>query len=99
MASVSAAPERREWRVTGLVQGVGFRWFVVRQSQRLGLAGWARNLSDGSVEVVAGGAPTLLDALANELTVGPAHARVDAVTEQGRGPTEVTSLPLPFEVR
>ncbi|MDX2183085.1 MAG: acylphosphatase [Gemmatimonadaceae bacterium] len=94
---MTAAPERREWRVTGHVQGVGYRWFVVRQSQRLGLAGWARNLSDGSVEVVAGGAPTLLDALAKELAVGPPHARVESVHEQGRGPA--SSLPLPFEVR
>lgn len=91
--------ERRTWRVTGVVQGVGFRWFVVRQSQRLGLAGWTRNLPDGCVEVVAGGAPSLLDALARELAVGPAHARVESVQELERDVATATSLPLPFEVR
>jgi acylphosphatase len=42
-------------RVEGLVQGVGFRVAVLRQAGRLGLAGWAANLDDGSVEVVAEG--------------------------------------------
>ena len=42
-------------RVEGLVQGVGFRAAVWRQAARLGLSGWAANLADGSVEVVAEG--------------------------------------------
>jgi acylphosphatase len=43
-------------RAEGLVQGVGFRVAVLRQATRLGLSGWAANLDDGSVEVVAEGA-------------------------------------------
>jgi O-acetyl-ADP-ribose deacetylase (regulator of RNase III)/acylphosphatase len=46
---------RMEARVEGMVQGVGFRASVCRQAGRLGLAGWAANLADGSVEVVAEG--------------------------------------------
>ena len=46
---------RLEARVEGIVQGVGFRASVRRQADRLGLAGWAANLADGSVEVVAEG--------------------------------------------
>ena len=41
------------YRITGKVQGVGFRWFVARNATRLRVMGYARNLSDGSVEVVA----------------------------------------------
>lgn len=42
--------------VSGMVQGVGFRWFVARHARALGLGGYARNLPDGRVEVVASGA-------------------------------------------
>lgn len=41
------------YRITGKVQGVGFRWFVARNATRLRVMGYARNLNDGSVEVVA----------------------------------------------
>lgn len=41
------------YRITGKVQGVGFRWFVARNANRLRVVGYARNLNDGSVEVVA----------------------------------------------
>lgn len=48
-------PARVVVRVHGWVQGVGFRWFVQRVASRIGLAGSATNLSDGSVEVIAEG--------------------------------------------
>ena len=65
--------------VSGEVQGVGFRWFVARHSRRLGLHGHARNLDDGSVEVVVRGEPDSLNELASLLATGPAHARVSGV--------------------
>jgi acylphosphatase len=69
--------------VSGVVQGVGFRWYVARQARALGLAGFARNLPDGRVEVVAAGADgAALDRLEQLLRAGPAHARVDRVERQ-----------------
>jgi acylphosphatase len=68
--------ERLEAIVRGRVQGVGFRWFVVRDAERLGLTGWVANESDGSVRVVAEGSRTDLDHLAERLTVGPSGAHV-----------------------
>ena len=86
----------RRFRVTGRVQGVGFRWFVSRAARGLGLAGWVRNLPDGSVEVVAAGAAVPLDRFAEELQRGPAGARVAALEV-----TDETTPPATdrFEIR
>ena len=73
----------RRYVVAGLVQGVGFRWFVARHGRALGLAGYARNLDDGRVEVVATGSElAALARLEELLRAGPAHARVDSVEAQ-----------------
>ena len=66
-------------RVHGRVQGVGFRFFVAREAERLGVRGYARNLSDGSVEVVATGGATALSALLLRLGQGPRGGSVDSV--------------------
>jgi acylphosphatase len=69
--------------VTGVVQGVGFRWYAARHARELGLAGFARNLPDGRVEVVAtGGDEDAMARLEARLRAGPAHARVDALERQ-----------------
>jgi acylphosphatase len=65
--------------VSGLVQGVGFRWFVARHARSLGLAGYARNLPDGRVEVVVSGPEERLPALERLLRAGPANAQVQDV--------------------
>ena len=65
--------------VSGRVQGVFFRASTCDQGQRLGLVGWAKNLRDGRVEVVAQGEQTALDAFVGYLRQGPAAARVDQV--------------------
>jgi acylphosphatase len=67
------------WLVSGRVQGVGFRWFVWRRALELGLSGWARNLTDGQVEVVAAGAPAAITGLDASLRIGPRLARVESV--------------------
>jgi acylphosphatase len=71
------APVR--FQVRGRVQGVGFRWFVLREAQRLRVVGFVSNLPDGSVEVVARGSAEAIDALGLALARGPALARVDSV--------------------
>ena len=62
--------------VRGMVQGVGFRWFVAREAQKLGLAGFVRNLADGGVEVEAEGERGTVEQLIALLKVGPRTADV-----------------------
>ncbi|MBZ5645835.1 MAG: acylphosphatase [Acidobacteriia bacterium] len=69
----------RRYIVHGRVQGVGFRWFVEREAHLLGVSGWVRNTSDGSVEVMAQGTPEQLAGLHGRLREGPRASRVDAV--------------------
>ena len=71
----------RGWRIYGRVQGVGFRYFVVREAEKLGLVGWTANLSDGSVEVRAGGKAKALERFRESLARGPAHSIVERVAE------------------
>ena len=66
--------------VRGLVQGVGFRWFVCREARALGLAGWVANAPDGAVEVAAEGPRAGLDALLSALRAGPDGSLVTGVT-------------------
>lgn len=63
--------------VTGKVQGVFFRASAQQQARGLGLRGFARNLPDGSVEVLAVGADDAIDELAQWLRLGPPHAQVE----------------------
>ncbi len=74
-----AASHKARWLVSGRVQGVGFRWFVLGHAERLGLAGWARNLPDGRVEVVAVGPAPALRELEDALRQGPRFGHVDNV--------------------
>ena len=67
------------FRVTGRVQGVGFRWWTRAQAIRLDLDGTVRNADDGSVEVQARGPEPALAELERLLNEGPPHARVRAV--------------------
>jgi len=70
---------RLEAVVRGRVQGVGFRYWVVRRAQDLGLTGWVANELDGSVRCVAEGATAALDDLETLLRLGPIGAVVDDV--------------------
>jgi acylphosphatase len=74
-----ASVGRLEATVRGRVQGVGFRYFVVRRAVELGLVGWVANSADGSVRCVAEGTPPALDALEADLRRGPVGAIVDGV--------------------
>lgn len=68
--------------VSGLVQGVSFRAWTQARAQALGLRGYARNLADGRVEVVASGEPNALAQLQTCLQQGPAPAEVESVLRE-----------------
>ncbi|PYO43753.1 MAG: acylphosphatase [Gemmatimonadetes bacterium] len=87
----------KRFLVHGQVQGVGFRWFVGRHAERLNLRGFARNVHDGSVEVVAAGSEAALAQLGQVLAKGPATARVERV-DASDFPHEET-LPNDFDIR
>jgi acylphosphatase len=72
----------RRYLVTGRVQGVFFRASTRNEALRLGIAGYARNLADGRVEVLAAGAESALDELGQWLRHGPPGARVDALSRE-----------------
>lgn len=69
------------WKVRGIVQGVGFRYFTLRHAQSLALAGWVRNLADGSVEVAVRGSDESVAHLREILLVGPRLGRVDRIED------------------
>lgn len=75
--------------VSGRVQGVSFRAATRVQAQRLGVTGYARNLSDGRVEVLACGEAEAVTRLREWLWIGPSLAQV----------TDVTCEPLPYQPR
>lgn len=83
--------ERRVVRiyVEGRVQGVGYRAFLVREANGLGLAGWARNRSDGSVEAVAAGPAVAIAALIDAARRGPRLAQVAALREEAAEEAEI----------
>ncbi len=82
-------------RVTGIVQGVGYRWFAEAAARRSGVLGWVRNLRDGSVECHAEGANVAVEAFLLELRRGPRAARVEGVDAHAVPPEN----PAAFEVR
>lgn len=76
------------WRcvVRGRVQGVGFRWFVTRNAEDLGVRGTVRNRGDGAVEaVLQADEPGRVDALLERIRRGPPGARVESVDSEAAG--------------
>ena len=83
--------------VRGKVQGVGFRWFVREAARRAELAGWVRNLPDGSVALEAAGTPEGIAFLLDAVRRGPPRSRVDDVNvSDGVGDAGLTR---PFSVQ
>ncbi len=82
--------------VTGMVQGVSFRWFTQHRAQDYGLTGYVRNLPDGGVEFVAEGLRADLERLLDVVRVGPAAAVVENVET---GWTSATGEYVRFEIR
>ncbi|MCG7363359.1 acylphosphatase [Roseomonas sp. ACRSG] len=75
-------------RIRGRVHGVGYRDWMVREATRLGVQGWVRNRSDGSVEALVSGDPAAVGALLTACRAGPGLARVEAIHEDFAEPPE-----------
>ena len=70
---------KKRFRIYGHVQGVGFRYFTRQYALKIGVTGFVRNLADGSVEVIAVGSESQIEALDAWLQEGPRTAIVDDV--------------------
>jgi acylphosphatase len=81
--------------VTGRVQGVFFRAWTRDEAQSLGVTGWVRNCSDGSVEAQLEGDPEAIDELLDLIREGPPDARVDALSVEEVDPEGLGG----FEIR
>lgn len=82
----------KRWFVSGIVQGVGYRYFVRNNAQALNLKGWAKNLADGRVEVYAVGTPERLSDLAAALHKGPHMSDVRHVEELEAAPEKCSDF-------
>ena len=76
--------------ISGRVQGVGFRWFVIQQARPLNLNGWVKNLYNGDVEVMAEGPKPDLEFLLEKLRKGPTWSHVDHVDVEWLDPSGMT---------
>jgi acylphosphatase len=89
----------RKYIVRGRVQGVGFRWYVEREANALGVVGWVRNNEDSTVELVAAGTAEQLASLGARLAAGPRASRVDHVDEAEVEPEELQGNLQSFTIR
>ncbi len=80
---MSEPKQARRYFVSGIVQGVGFRYFTQHAAERLHLSGYVRNMPDGRVEVYAIGPDERLTQLRSALESGPWGASVSEVGEEG----------------
>lgn len=86
--------------VTGLVQGVGFRYFTVMTARDIGVGGWVRNCHDGSVEVDAQGTRAHIAQLLSALKAGPKWSQVEHVAvEQLPVNTDISTAFRVFQER
>ena len=79
---------RQRLRITGHVQGVGFRYFVASVARNLGIVGWVRNEPDGAVLCEAQGPAADVESFAWHVSRGPAHARVERAEVDELPPAE-----------
>jgi len=70
-----------ELKVTGRVQGVGYRYFAAKKANEMGITGWVKNSVDGSVIIVAQGIEEEIKTFTDYLYIGPTRCRIDQVTK------------------
>ncbi len=93
---MSSSEKRAEIIANGLVQGVGFRYFIIKNAESLGLKGYARNLFSGEVLTVVEGSRAKIEELFKRIKVGPSHASVrNCKIDWGESKNEFTH----FEIR
>ncbi len=85
-------PAALHLRIHGRVQGVGFRYAVLIEAERLGLQGWVRNRRDGSVEAVVRGSAAACASFTQWAQRGPRAARVDRVETRNAGDDELAQV-------
>ncbi|MEM0117624.1 MAG: acylphosphatase [Conexivisphaerales archaeon] len=86
--------KRVKLKIYGIVQGVGFRYFVRRQAIALGLAGYARNMPDGSVEVALEGEDEAVDMAVDACRIGPPSSTVTRVEVEEVQPINQTGFKI-----
>ena len=86
-----------EIRVTGRVQGVGFRYFTMNAAMPLQLKGWVKNMPDGSVLIRAAGSEAAMTSFREAVRQGPSFGRVDQMEEKALSAEEAAAL-VPFQV-
>lgn len=94
---MSAAPDAIHLRITGQVQGVGYRLTMGDVARTLGVRGWVRNRRDGSVEAVLSGPTGLCEQLIEWAHRGPPGAQVDTVERRPAKPEEAAQIRHAFE--
>lgn len=77
----------RRYLISGLVQGVGFRYFALKRAQEREVFGFVQNLPDGRVEIVAEGDDESLESFKKDLQIGPRFSKVSTVEESPLEPT------------
>ena len=71
----------RKYFISGLVQGVGYRYFAQRSSAKHQVRGYVKNLPDGRVEILAEGNAAAVEAFRHDLAAGPAYSQVGTIEE------------------
>lgn len=85
-----------EIKITGRVQGVGFRYFTQKQAKIFGLKGWVKNTVDNGVLVMVQGEETVIETFIDYLRIGPTRSRVNNIT---KARMEIVDVFADFEVR
>lgn len=81
----------RKFFISGIVQGVGYRFFAQRAAARHQVLGYVRNLEDGRVEALAEGRADAVEGFKNELLTGPTFSRVEHIEELVLEPSKLYS--------